>query len=367
MKRLAVSSMAFLAAARLLADPDDVSAALEKIRSEHDVPALAAAVIDEDKLVAEGVCGLRNVAHQVPASMDDQWCLASCTKSMTASLAAMLVEDGKIRWDSTVGEIFPDLTEGINHAWREVTLEQLLVHRSGAPHEPPKDLWAEALKQEGTLEKQRLEFVTGLLHREPSKPPGTHWIYSDSGYAIAGTMLERVSGESWENLMRKRLFEPLGLKSAGFGTPATPGKLDQPWGHRGYEPPFEPVPPGPDADYPPAIAPAAAVHMNISDFARYAAWHVAGSRGRAALLKPESFHKMHTPPEEQEYAMGWAVTKRRWARGTALMHSGDNDTFYSLMWLAPRENTCFVATCNADCTRASEACDDAIRMLINKY
>ena len=180
-------------------------------------------------------------------------------------------------------------------------------------------------------------------------------------------MLERAAGEPWEELMRSRLFEPLGLRSAGFGSPATLRKIDQPWGHHGYEAPFKPVPPGPDADYPPALGPAATVHMSISDFVRYAQWHVAGARGEGTLLKPESFRKLHTPPDGQEYAMGWAVTKRRWAGGTALMHSGDNTMFYAVMWLGARENTCFVAACNADCTEASEACDEAVRMLINKY
>jgi CubicO group peptidase (beta-lactamase class C family) len=367
MKCLWVSVVVFLFAGRLLADPEDVSDLLEKIRDEHEVPALAAAVIDEGKMVAWGACGMRSTARVVPVTLDDQWSLASCTKSMTASVAAMLVEAGKIRWDSTIGEVFPDLNEELHHSWRDVTLEQLLLHRAGAPHDPPKDLWDEALKQKGTPREQRMEFVAGLLHRAPAKTPGTHWIYSDCGYAIAGAMLERATGEAWETLMRSWLFEPLGLMSAGFGPPATPGQLDQPWGHRGYEAPFKPVPPGPRADYPPAIAPAASVHMNISDFAQYAAWHVAGARGQGPLLKPASFRKLHTPPEEQEYAMGWAVTKRRWARGTALMHSGENTTFYSVMWLAARENTCFVAVCNADCQAASEACDDAIRMLINKF
>jgi len=344
-----------------------VSALLEKIRDEHNVPALAAAVMDEGKLVALGVCGLRSATHEVPVARDDQWNLASCTKSMTASLAAMLVEDGLIRWDTTIGGIFPDEVEEMDHAWRDVTLEQLLVHRGGAPHEPPKDVYDEALKQEGEPLLQRWKFVTGLLHRPPAKPPGTHWIYSDSGYAIAGAMIERAAGEPWEELMRRRIFVPLGLKSAGFGAPGLTGKFDQPFGHTGYEVPFKPVPPGPDADYPPALAPAATVHMSISDFARYAQWHVAGARGEGTLLKPASFLKLHTPPDGQEYAMGWAVTKRRWAGGTALMHSGDNTMFYAVMWLGPGENTCFVAACNADCTEASEACDEAVRMLINRF
>jgi CubicO group peptidase (beta-lactamase class C family) len=168
-------------------------------------------------------------------------------------------------------------------------------------------------------------------------------------------------------LMRERLFEPLGLKSAGFGEPATAGVVDQPWGHRGYVAPFQPIPPGPDADNPPAIGPAGTVHLSVADFARYTRWHVAGARGEGWLLSPESFEKLHTPPPEQKYAMGWAVTSRRWAGGTTLMHQGENEMFYAVMWLGPGENTAFVAVCNADGAMAADACNEAIRMLINRY
>jgi hypothetical protein len=118
---------------------------------------------------------------------------------------------------------------------------------------------------------------------------------------------------------------------------------------------------------PPAIGPAATVHCSIADLAKYAAWQVAGARGEGTLLSPESFQKLHTPPSEQEYAMGWAVTRRRWAGGTALMHSGETLTFYSVMWLAPGENTVFVAAANVDNPDAAAACDDAVRALINRY
>lgn len=367
MKCLKVIVVLFGFSTLAVSAPEDVTALLEAIREEHNVPALAAAAVDEGQLVGIGATGMRSGKRDVPVTIDDKWHLGSCTKSMTASLAAMLVEEKKIRWDSTIGDVFPDVSEGMHDSWRDVTLEQLLVHRAGAPHDPPPDIWSEALLQKGTPCEQRWCFISSLLELAPAKPPGTHWIYSDSGYAIAGAMLERATGQAWEDLMRKRIFEPLGLTSAGFGAPASPGKLDQPWGHTGYKAPFKPIAPGPAADYPPAIAPAATLHMSISDFARYAAWHVAGARGQGRLLKPESFQKLHTPPEEQEYAMGWAVTKRRWASGTALMHSGENTMFYAVMWLGPRENTCFVATCNADCDEASEACDEAIRMLINKF
>jgi CubicO group peptidase (beta-lactamase class C family) len=351
----------------LRAEPVDVSSRLERIRVEHQLPALAAAAYDEGGLVAIGATGRRRARNNEPVTLDDRWHLASCTKSMTASLAAMLVEDGLISWDSTIGEIFPDLAPKMKKAWRGVTLEQLLVHRGGAPHDPPADLWKAAIARVGTPTEQRLAFVKGILGAEPERPPGSHWIYSDSGYAIVGAMLEKITGQPWEDLLRTRLFEPLGLKSAGFGAPATTGAVSEPWGHKGESPPYQPVPPGPTDDNPPAIGPAASVHMNIADFARYAAWHVEGERGWGTLLTEDSFHKLHTPPEEQRYAMGWAVVRRKWANGNALMHNGENTMFYAVMWLGPGQDTCFVAACNCDGAGAEEACNDAIAMLINSF
>lgn len=348
-------------------EAEDIARQLERIREAHHLPALAAAAVDEGELVAIGATGSRRVDTDEPVTREDKWHVGSCTKSMTASVCAMLVEDGKMRWDMTLGEVFPDLQKTMHPAWRAVKLEQLLVHRGGAPHEPPADLWAAAKKREGTPTEQRWNFVKGLLAHRPERTPGTHWEYSDCGYAMAGAMMERVTGEAWEDLMRERLFIPLGLKSAGFGEPAAVGSVDEPWGHRGDEHPFHPVPPGPLADNPPAIGPAATIHCSISDFARYAAWQVSGARGDAWLLKPESFEKLHTPPDGQEYAMGWAVTKRRWAGGVALMHNGENEMFYALMWLGPNENTCFVAACNCDGFEAEAACDEAIRMMINRF
>ena len=355
-------------AVSLRAAPDDVSYRLRRIQKGTKVPAIAAAVVVDGQIAAFGATGLRSSEDDVAVTPQDVWHVGSCTKSMTASVAAMLVEDAVLRWDSTVGEIFPELGEAMRPAWRGVTLEQLLVHRGGAPHDPPAALWKIACERQGTPTAQRLAFITGLLAAEPEKPPGAHFIYSDCGYALAGAMLERAAHKPWEDLMRERLFVPLGLKSAGFGEPATPNELDQPWGHTGEEWPYNPIPAGvPEADNPPAIGPAATVHMNISDFARYAAWHVAGARGEARLLTAESFKKLHTPHDGQQYAMGWVITKRRWAGGTALNHSGDNTMFYAVMWLGPTANTCFVAACNADGPEASEACDEAITMLINDY
>lgn len=365
---VAAAVLMVLAAGLRAEPPQDASYRLKRILKHHKIPALAVAATVDGDVVALGAQGRRRITEKEErVSRDDHWQLGSCTKSMTASVVAMLVEDGDLAWDTTIADLFPELADEMHPAWLAVTLEQLLTHRGGAPAEPPADLWKAACTREGTPTEQREAFVKGLLAHEPTKHPGTHWIYSDSGYAIVGVMMERATGKAWEDLLRERLFVPLGLTSAGFGEPATTEPPDQPWGHRGVKHAFIPQAPGPNADYPPAIAPAAAVHMSIGDFASYASWHVFGARGEGWLLTPASFKKLHTPRGDEHYAMGWSVSERRWAGGTVLMHNGDNEMFYAVMWLGPNSNTAFVAACNADGQDAVEACDEAITMLINEF
>lgn len=351
----------------LAADPQDVSSLLERIRNSHEVPALTAAAVVEGKIVAIGAAGFRKAGGEEHVTMSDSWHLGSCTKSMTASVVAMLVEEGKLEWDTTIEDVLGDECPDMDPQWRDVRLDQLLTHTAGAPHDAYPDIWTMACARIGTPTEQRLAFVQGLLVKHPENRPGARWVYSDSGYSIVGAMMEKVTGTPWETLMQERLFDPLGMTTAGFGEPATLGVVDHPWGHRGYQAPYTPVPPGPEADNPPAIGPAGTVHCSIADLAMYAMWHVAGDRGEGWLLSPESFEKLHTPPPDRDYAMGWAVTRRKWAGGVTLMHNGENEMFYAVMWLGPNADTAFVAACNADGAIAADACDDAVRALINQF
>jgi CubicO group peptidase (beta-lactamase class C family) len=192
-------------------------------------------------------------------------------------------------------------------------------------------------------------------------------IYSNQGYAVAGAMLERVSGKSWETLTRERLFEPLGMKSAGFGAPGDAKKLDQPWGHALVEGRVQPVSPGPLADNPAAIGPAGTVHCSIGDIARYAGWHARSLRTTARILGPASFTQLHTAPAGSDYAMGWVVTQRAWAGGTTLTHNGSNTMWYTVMWLAPGKDLAFVAATNIAGKNAERGCDEAVAALVQQY
>lgn len=341
--------------------------ALEKIRAKHHLPALAAAAVSGVKILESGAVGVRKVGGAEPVTIEDRWHIGSCTKSMTATLAAMFVERGEIAWTRTVGEAFPDLQDSMEPGWAGVTMEQLLTHRAGAPAEAPENLWRNAWAQQGTPPEQRAQFVRGLLLRRPEAPPGTKFIYSNQGYAIAGVMLERVSGQPWEKLMETMVFPACVMPNAGFGAPATPGKTDHPWGHRREGGMLVPVPPGRGADNPPAIGPAGTVHCTIEELARYAAWHARGERTGTVSLKKESFVKLHTPAAGGDYAMGWGVAPRSWADGNALSHNGSNTMFFAVMWIAPAKDAAFVAATNCPGDAAAKACDEAVSVLIGRW
>lgn len=347
--------------------PRDIAPLLKPLRDAHDMPAMAGAVVQGGRLVALGATGVRKRGSDEPVTPADRFHLGSCTKSMTATLIATFVEEGKLSWTTTVGDAFPDLKGTMHEGWRAVTLEQLLTHRAGAPASLDADgLWGRLWAHRGTPVEQRRTLVEGVTRRPPDPPPGTRHVYSNAGYAIAGAMLETVVKRSWEDLLRERLFEPLGMASAGFGAPGTKGRLDQPLGHTAAG---KPVELGPGSDNPAAIGPGGTVHCALGDWARYAALHLPGGRGGGVRLKPETFERLHAPApgEGQAYAMGWVVCDRDWGGGRVLMHAGTNTMWYAVVWLAPKRDFAVLVAANQGGDAAAKACDQGAWALIQDH
>jgi CubicO group peptidase (beta-lactamase class C family) len=285
---------------------------------------------------------------------------------MTATLCAMLVEEEKLRWDSRVGEIFPDLAPKMDPGFRGVTLEQLLTNHSGAPNGLDRDgLWGKLRAFQGSPVEARQILTEGVTKFPPEAPPGTKFIYSNAGFSIAGHMAEKVMGKPWEELMREKIFKPLHMDSAGFGAPGSKSSVDQP---RGHDENGNAVEPGPRADNPVAIGPAGIVNCTVADWAKFIALHLRGDEGDARLLKAETFKKLHTPAAdpEQKYAFGWGVTSRPWAgEGTrVLTHSGSNTLWYCVVWIAPEKDFAVLVACNKGGQDATKACDEASWALI---
>ena len=328
---------------------------------------MVAAVIEGDRIVLAGAAGVRRAVGTERIKFTDTFHVGSCTKAMTATLCALLVEEGKLSWTTTIPQALPGLKGDLHADYRTVTLEQLLSHRAGLPGDlSAGQMWGILRNFSGTPVAARRRLVKDVLARPPVHAPGSEFLYSNAGYSAAGHMIETVTGTAWEQLISRRLFEPLKMTTAGFGAPGKPGAVDQPRGHSAGGLPFDP---GPLADNPPSIGPSGTVHCSIEDWSKFIALHLRGARGEARLLKPDTFARLHTPAvgPGYSYALGWAVAERDWGGGTVLTHAGSNTLWYAVTWLAPRRNFAVMVMCNQGGDRAAKATDDACGALIQDY
>lgn len=252
------------------------------------------------------VDGKRSVDANVAASPRDKWQLGSITKSMTATLAARIVESGNLTWQTSIGDVLGSRCPGMLPAYRDVTLLHILSHRGGLPRDvtSPRDADGRDLN--------RLGYVCAALTIPPVSNVGEQMLYSNVDYVVAGLMLETVTGQTWETLIANRLFAPLHIDSFGFGPPGLAGRLDQPQGHEPGRAGLRPT----RADLPESMAPAGRVHMSLDDLLIYLGAH----RDRpAGLLSEASWQTLHTPPFGGDYALGWSVSP-----SGVLSHGGTN-------------------------------------------
>jgi len=373
--------------------PVDLGPQLAPFVTQGKAPGIAAIVLRGDRIIAHGVAGVRRVESSVPIQADDEFELGSCGKAMTATLVAMLVEERKLSWDASLAEIFHGSDGPIDPAWSQVTILDLLHHRSGITKGHYVRFFSSIPFAGGDLARERRRFARKMLAHPPDVAPGTQFVYANANYLLVAAALERVTGQPWEDLIRRRLFQPLGMTTAGFGPPGTAGQIDQPWGHGsrrlfGLIPIFNAGDTGFDpgsvsADFPRAGAPAGLVHMSMADWAKFAVLHLRGDPRNPhcipALLSEESFAVLHRPDPRggrseglQQYSAGWGGGTRPWARGNrpgdigvVLWHPGDNGRWNTVVWIAPEIDFAVLIACNR--SGMWGLCDDVAANLVREF
>lgn len=365
---LSATSQGATGTATLTVVASPIGALLLDVRRQHGLIGLAGAIVTSGGLVDAGAVGTRAHGSLVPVTIYDKWHLGSITKSMTSTLVALLVEQGNLEWTTTVGTVFPDFPS-IHPSLLPVPIEPILAHRGGFTNDLSQfSSWSQMLTSTDPLPAQRRAFAMEVLGTAPEFPPLQIYHYSNVGYMIAGAVLESVTEQQWETLIRTSLFTPLGMNDTGFGAPGVRNEMDQPRGHRGQGTARVALEPGdPRADNPPGIGPAGTVHATMQDLGRYIAMHLAGEQGQADLLQAETIRRLHTPAPGFSYASGWAVTNRDWAGGRTLVHSGSNGSWYAVVWMAPERDFAVMVATNQGGETAFEGTDEAAGRLIRLY
>ncbi len=343
----------------------EINALLTPLREKYKLPALAATVVRGKGLVAVGAVGVRKRGDDTTVTVNDQFHLGSDTKALTATLIAGLVEDGKLKWENTLGQTFPKLAHSMTPPLRKLTLTQLLTHHAGLRANAAGG-WFSILRR-GTTRDQRQNVLESLIGEKLEYEPDKEFHYSNLGYVLAAHMAEQAADASWEDLIAKRLFDPLGMRSAGFGPMGTKDKLDQPWQHSNDG---KPIGPGPFSDNPPVMGPAGTVHCSLPDWSQFVADQLRGANGIRALLKKKTYQKLHTSPYRDHFYTlgGWTGREEdEEAGGVCLAHDGSNTMSYAVAWLAPQRDLAILVVCNQGGDEAKKACHEARKLLFQKY
>ena len=275
----------------------DLGKLFESIRIKEGLPALAAAVIINEKIHSTAAVGTRKFGTANWVTVNDKFIIGSCGKTFTATLAAILVEEGRLSWNTTIRDVFPDLK--MLPAYETITIQQLLSHRAGLPKNFIADLDE---NRTYTPKCGRLAYLEQIVQHKLINPPEKIMLFSNAGYTLAGVMIEKITKQTFVNVMAEKVFKPLNLSTAEYGPPVDSEPMSQPWDHISDKFSLVAV----RKDYSHWLDPAGAtLSMSIKDWAEFIIEHryLDQDNGRT-FIKPKSTKKLHTPPNAVKWDYG---------------------------------------------------------------
>jgi CubicO group peptidase (beta-lactamase class C family) len=341
---------------------------IDSLRRQHNIPAMGAIVFRAGTVLGRGIAGVRRSNSTEPVNERDRFQLGSNTKAITATLLGTLVEEGKLTWTTTLAEVFPELRDSMSVGFRTVTIDLLLSHHAGISAFDDTDAkdFRSIPRLSGTPLQRRAAFTAWVLRGKPAGPIGKG-IYSNGGYAIAGAIAERVANESWESLVRERVFKPLGI-TGSFAWSDSPD-MSQPWGHYEKSSGTKPVDPrDPDERLPPIIWPGGSVELSLDDYAHFLQLNLRGLEGRdTPVLKAATIKHLHTSPVSppDKYGLGWGL--QDFDGAPASVHVGSAGSFYAITIIQPTRDLGVAVFANAGGERAKAAATEAVKSLIRRF
>jgi len=348
----AVVACVFLILARpIAAQPgplQGLDAYVEKALGDWNVPGVSVAIVKDGRIVHARGYGVREVGRLGGVDEHTVFAIGSTTKAFTSAALAILVDEGRMKWDDRATEHLPGFELHDPYVTRELTVRDLLTHRSGLPR--GDRLWycnaydaAEVLR--------RVRFL------EPAWGFRAQYGYQNIMFAAAGEVVHRVSEMPWGDFVRSRLFEPLGMTRSYTSVAPLPGVENTAEPHVWVDGVLTPVP-WKDLDN---VGPAGSINSSARDMAMWLGMHLAGGEHEGVrLLSEERVREMQTPhtvirlPQNQRdlfpevnftaYGLAWSL---RDYRGRKLVgHGGAIDGMRAEVMLVPEESLGVVVLSN---------------------
>ena len=324
---------------------------------EWEVPGLAIAVVKDDKVVFARGYGVRELGKPSAVDPNTIFAIASTTKAFTAALIGTLVDEKKVKWDDPVATLLPNFRLADPYSTYELTLRDILSHRSGLPR--GDRLWY-------LSPFDRAEVIRRLRFLEPNTSFRSAYGYQNIMFLTAGEVVTAVSGETWDDALRRRIFEPLGMRSTSTSTQALKQGMNVAAPHDRILGRVTTIR-WPSYDN---LAGAGSMNSTVLDMAQWLRLQLnRGSFGGGRIFSDSVAREMHTPHtiirltrETEEmfpevhfaaYGLGWSM---RDYRGRKLVgHGGVLDGMRTEVMLVPEERLGVVVMANLDGTNLPNA------------
>ncbi|GAA5169879.1 MULTISPECIES: serine hydrolase [Amycolatopsis] len=309
---------------------------LTELAERHHVPGAALGILrlrpgQEDELV-EAATGVLNVETGVTATTDSVFQIGSISKVWTTTVVMQLVDEGLLDLDAPIADLLPELRLADPDVGKQVTMRHLLTHTSGIDG----DVFTDTGRGDDCLEK----YVAGLAEVAQNHPLGVTWSYCNSGFSLAGRVIEKITGKTWDAALRERLFTPLGLRHTGT-LPEEALLHRTATGHSGTTEPVK----APVWTLPRSAGPAGLINATTADVLAFARLHLTG--GLAAdgtrLLSEESAAAMAAKqvdlPDKHTLAESWGLGWFRldWGGRRLIGHDGNTIGQAAFLRLLPDE------------------------------
>ena len=332
------------------ADPfQGFDAFVEGVMKNWNVPGLAVGAVKDGKVVLAKGYGHRDVEKQLPVTSRTLMAIGSNSKSFTVTLMGMLSDDGKLDWDKPVRTYLPDFELHDDIATRLMTPTDLVTHRSGLPRHD--GLW-----YVGGF--SRKEMYERLRYLEPNASFRQRYQYNNLMFMTAGVLLERMTNQTWDDLIKQRIFTPLGMTRSNTSVRAMPASDDSSLPYmvrmgKTTEVPYR------NLD---AIAPAGSINSSIDDMLKYVQMHIdEGVAGDKRLISKAFAARMQSPHSAFSFSFdadapvytemgpggyGLGVSVRSYRGHKFVDHGGGIDGFISTMSWMPHDRIGVVVLSN---------------------
>ncbi|WP_321369895.1 serine hydrolase domain-containing protein [uncultured Draconibacterium sp.] len=338
-----------------------------KIKEHYLLPAVAIGVINNDGSIQTSVVGNNKAKNGVALTKKSKFQIASCTKSFTALLVGVYVDKGLLNWNTKVIDVFPNLV--IHPDNRKITMMELLNHTSGLQQfwtdEEVFGLDSILPRLSGDIKEQRLKFSEWNLSQPSAFTRGEHH-YSNAGYVVAAAILEKITGQTYEALVKEQLLLPMQLHTAEFGYSFL-NNSKQPNRHMYRYPDGLGITLGADERIPPDLFnPCGFLSLSIEDFTKYLRLNIEMLDEDSELISKNTFKNLfknyHSLLNGIGVGLGWQIIEVGGIKTYG--HTGSDQTMRAAMSINLKQRKGVVFATNIGDYRSEQALVNVIHELI---